>query len=64
MANEEKIIKLLEDIKAILVYMLSEDYANQQDMKQFCINIAADIFVEMMEKDKDFKNKIINAFRQ
>lgn len=63
MTNEEQIIKLLTEIKALLTTLMSEEYINQQDIKQFCINITADVFVEMMNKDKKFKEKIMNNFK-
>ena len=64
MEREEEIIKLLKEIRSLLVYALSEEYVNRQDMKQFCINIAANIFVEAMENDKGFKEKIMNNFKK
>ena len=63
MTNEEQIIKLLTEIKALLTTLMSEEYINQQDIKQFCINVTADVFVEMMNKDKKFKEKIMNNFK-
>lgn len=55
--------ELLKEIRALLLMQTCDsDYINQQDMKAFCINVLADIFVEMMENDKEFKNKIRNNF--
>lgn len=33
-------------------------------MRQFNINVAADLFVEMLEDNPDLKDKIINSFKQ
>lgn len=54
---------MLNEIRALLLMQTCDsNYINQQDMKAFCINVLADIFVEMMEADKEFKNKIKNNF--
>lgn len=33
-------------------------------MRQFSINVAASLFVEMLEDNPDLKDKIINNFKQ
>lgn len=33
-------------------------------MRQFSINVAAGLFVEMLEDNPDLKDKIINNFKQ
>lgn len=33
------------------------------DMRQFSINVAADLFVEMLENNPELKDKIINSFK-
>ena len=32
-------------------------------MRQFSINVAADLFVEMLENNPELKDKIINSFK-
>lgn len=55
--------RLLNEILVILRKFDSAEYQAGEDMKQFCINVSADIFVELLENDKDFKNKIKNSFK-
>lgn len=45
-------------------YFSSERYEENDDMRQFSINVAADLFVEMLEDNPDLKDKIINNFKQ
>ena len=33
------------------------------DIRQFSINVAADLFVEMLENNPELKDKIINSFK-
>ncbi|MDE5977973.1 MAG: hypothetical protein K2G70_05870 [Turicibacter sp.] len=54
--------RLLQEIKALLLRQYNEEYIAQQDMKAFNINVAADIFVEMLEKNKELKTKIQHNF--
>lgn len=55
--------RLLKEIRALLlILMYDENYIAQQDMKAFSINVAADIFVEMMENNPEFKDKIKSSF--
>lgn len=53
---------MLKEILALLRKFDSEEYQSQEDMKQFAINVSADIFVELLENNKEFKNKIKNSF--
>lgn len=32
-------------------------------MRQFSINVAADLFVEMLENNPELKDKVINSFK-
>lgn len=41
--NEED-RQMLREVHAMLTRLLSKEYEEEQDMKQFCINVAADIF--------------------
>lgn len=61
-----EILKLLKEnnemLKEILFFL--KRYEENDDMRQFSINVAADLFVEMLEDNPDLKDKIINNFRQ
>lgn len=66
----EKIISLLEENNSLLKEILamlkkfdSEEYQSEQDVRQFSINVAADLFVEMLENNPELKDKIINSFK-
>lgn len=66
---DEQIFNLLQENNAMLKEILallrkfdSEEYQSQEDMRQFCINVSADIFVELLESNKELKNKIKNNF--
>jgi len=55
--------KLLKEVRALLlILMYDENYIAQQDIKAFSINVAANIFVEMMETNPKFKDKIKSNF--
>lgn len=62
----DEILKLLKEnnemLKEILVFL--KRYKENDDMRQFSINVAADLFVEMLEDNPDLKDKIINNFKQ
>lgn len=45
-------------------YFSLSDMKKNDDMRQFSINVAADLFVEMLEDNPDLKDKIINNFKQ
>ena len=49
-------------LKEILFFL--KRYEENDDMRQFSINVAADLFVEMLEDNPDLKDKIINNFKQ
>ncbi len=61
----DEILKLLKEnnemLKEILVFL--RYFQENDDMRQFSINVAADIFVEMLENDKELKDKIISSFK-
>lgn len=56
--------RLLKEVRSLLLLqMYDTNYIAQQDMKAFYINVAADIFVEMMENNQEFKDKIQSIFK-
>lgn len=61
----DEILKLLkknnEMLKEILVFL--RYFQENDDMRQFSINVAADLFVEMLENNPELKDKIINSFK-
>lgn len=61
----EEVLKLLKEnnemLKEIIAFL--QYFKDNDDMRQFSINVAADIFVEMLENDKELKNKIISNFK-
>ena len=61
-----EILKLLKENneipKEILVFL--RYFQENDDMRQFSINVAADLFVEMLEDNPDLKDKIINNFKR
>lgn len=60
-----EILKLLKEnnemLKEILVFL--RYFQENDDMRQFSINVAADLFVEMLENNSELKDKIINSFK-
>lgn len=60
-----EILKLLREnnamLKEILVFL--RYFQENDDMRQFSINVAADLFVEMLENNPELKDKIINSFK-
>lgn len=62
----DKILKLLKEnnemLKEILVFL--RYFQENDDMRQFSINIAANLFVEMLENNKELKDKLINNFKK
>lgn len=58
----DKIIALLEENNAMLKEIVAflRYFKENDDMRQFSINVAADIFVEMLEENKELKDKIKN----
>lgn len=61
-----EILKLLRENNAMLkeILFFLKQYEENDDMRQFSINVAADLFVEMLEDNPDLKDKIINNFKQ
>lgn len=61
----DEILKLLKEnnemLKEILVFL--RYFQENDDMRQFSINVAADPFVEMLENNPELKDKIINSFK-
>lgn len=61
----DEILKLLKEnnemLKEILVFL--RYFQENDDMRQFSINVAADLFVEMLENNLELKDKIINSFK-
>lgn len=61
----DEILKLLKEnnemLKEILVFL--RYFQENDDMRQFSINVAADLFVEMLEDNPELKDKIINSFK-
>ena len=61
-----EILKLLRENNAMLkeILFFLKRYEENDNMRQFSINVAADLFVEMLEDNPDLKDKIINNFKQ
>lgn len=61
-----EILKLLRENNAMLkeILFFLKRYEENDDMRQFSINVAADLFVEMLEDNPDLKDKIINNFKR
>lgn len=61
-----EILKLLRENNAMLkeILFFLKRYEENDDMRQFSINVAADLFVEILEDNPDLKDKIINNFKQ
>ena len=61
----DEILKLLkknnEMLKEILVFL--RYFQENDNIRQFSINVAADLFVEMLENNPELKDKIINSFK-
>ena len=60
-----EILKLLKEnnemLKEILVFLWY--FQENDDIRQFIINVAAYLFVEMLENNPELKYKIINSFK-
>lgn len=61
-----EILKLLRENNAMLkeILFFLKRYEENDDMRQFSINVAADLFIEMLEDNPNLKDKIINNFKQ
>ena len=61
----DEILKLLKEnngmLKEILVFL--RHFQENGGMRQFSINVAADLFAEMLENNPELKDKIINSFK-
>ena len=55
--------RLLKRILSILLLLTSDEARAQNDIKQFSINVAADIFVELLENNQELKTKLKNNFK-
>lgn len=56
---------LLKEIKELLLLQMGDnEYTQNQDFRAFCINVTADLFVEMMNDDKEFREKMMSRFKQ
>lgn len=60
-----EILKLLRENNAMLkeILFFLKRYEENDDMRQFSINVAADLFVEMLNRNKELKDKVINSFK-
>lgn len=60
-----EILKLLRENnempKEILVFL--RYFQENDNIRQFSINVAADLFVEILENNPELKDKIINSFK-
>jgi hypothetical protein len=61
----EEMLKLLKENNEMLREIIAflQYFKDNDDMRQFSINVAADIFVEMLENNKELKDKIISNFK-
>lgn len=61
----EQVIRLLEEnnrmLKEILTFL--QQFQSCDDMRQFSISVAADLFVEMLEDNKELKEQIKSNFK-
>lgn len=60
-----EVLKLLKEnnemLKEIMLFL--KRFQENDDMRQFSINVAANLFVEILENDQELKDKIINNFK-
>lgn len=60
-----EILKLLKEnnemLKEIITFL--RHFREHDDVRQFNINVAADLFVEMLNRNKELKDKVINSFK-
>ena len=61
----DEILELLKEnnemLKEILVFL--RHFQENDDMRQFNINVAADLFVKMLENNPELEDKTINSFK-
>lgn len=65
----EKIISLLEENSGLLKEILamlkkfdSEEYQSEQDVRQFTINVSANVVYELLKNNKELRDKIKSSF--
>lgn len=60
----DEILQLLRENNEMLKELITflRHFQANDDMRQFSINVAANIFVEMLENNKELKDKLINNF--
>ena len=54
--------RMLKEITGYIRTVSGQIYRDQEDMRQFCINVAADVFTEALEDKK--RDNILNAIRK
>ena len=61
----DEILKLLKENNEMLREIIAflKRFRENDDMRQFSINVAADIFVEMLENNKELKGRITSNFK-
>ena len=57
-----EVLKLLKENNKILLEIMAS-LKQDESIKQFNINVAADLFVEMLKDNPELKNKIIKSFQ-
>ena len=57
-----EVLKLLKEKNKILLEIMAS-LKQDESIKQFNINAAADLFVEMLKDNPELKNKIIKSFQ-
>lgn len=57
-----EVLKLLKENNKILLEIMAS-LKQDESIKQFNINAAADLFVEMLKDNPELKNKIIKSFQ-
>lgn len=61
----DEVLRLLKENNAMLREIIEflRYFHENDDMRQFGINVAADIFVEMLENNKDLKEQLKRNFK-
>lgn len=54
--------RMLKEIIGYIRTVSSQPYRDQEDMRQFCINVTADLFTEALEGNE--KDNILNTIRK
>lgn len=55
--------EMLKEIISHIRIVSSQPYRDQEDMRQFCINVTADIFTESLE-GSGMKDTILNTIKK